>query len=94
LAGGLFALGYWYFGWNFGRLPGMAEIARLGRTLGKSLKPKPDLRVHDPESYYDDLDAEGDRVLEKLKSEGEQSLTRRERQVLEDYSRRMRQKLR
>lgn len=94
LTGGLFALGYWYFGWNFGRLPGMAEIARAGRSLGKSFKPRPDLRVHDPEAYYEELDAEGDRVLEKFNREGEQSLTRRERQILEDYSRRMRQKLR
>jgi len=94
LTGGLVALGYWYFGWNFGRLPGMAVLAQLGRTMGKSLKPKPDLRVHDPEAHYEDLDAEGDRVLEKLNREGEGSLTRRERQVLEAYSRRMRQKLR
>ena len=94
LTGGLFALGYWYFGWNLGRLPGMAELGKWGRSLGKSLKPKPDLRVHDPESHYEDLDAEGDRVLEKLNREGEQSLSRRERQILEAYSRRMRQKLR
>jgi membrane associated rhomboid family serine protease len=94
LTGGLFALGYWYFGWNFGRLPGMAELSRWGRGLGNSLGPKPALRVHDPESHYEDLDAEGDRVLEKLNREGEQSLTRRERQILEAYSRRMRQKLR
>jgi len=94
LTGGLLALGYWYFGWNFGRLPGMAGIGQLGRSLGKSLRPKPDLRVHDPEAYYDDLDAEADRVLEKVNREGEQSLSRQERQILEAYSRRMRQKLR
>jgi membrane associated rhomboid family serine protease len=94
LTGGLFALGYWYFGWNLGRLPGMAELGKWGRSLGKSFKPRPDLRVHDPEAHYEDLDAEGDRVLEKLNREGEQSLSRRERQILEAYSRRMRQKLR
>ncbi len=98
LTGGLFALGYWYFGWNFGRLPGMAELARLGRSLGRSLgksfKSRPDLRVHDPEALYEDLDAEGDTVLAKLQREGEQSLTRHERRILEAYSRRMRQKRR
>jgi membrane associated rhomboid family serine protease len=94
LTGGLLALGYWYFGWNLGRLPGMGAFAQLGRSLGKSLKPKPDLRVHDPEAYYDDLDAEADQVLQKVSREGEESLNRRERQILEAYSRRMRQKLR
>ncbi len=94
LTGGLLALGYWYFGWNFGRLPGLAGIGQLGRSLGKSLRPRPNLRVHDPEAYYENLDAEADRVLEKVNREGEQSLTRDERQILEAYSRRMRQKLR
>jgi rhomboid family protein len=94
LVGAAFALAYWYFGWNFGRLPGITVFGQLGRRLGKALKSKPDLRVHDPEAHYEDLDAEGDRVLEKIKREGEGSLTKRERQVLEAYSRRMRQKLR
>ena len=94
LVGAAFALAYWKLGWNFGKLPGMAGLGRMFRSLTRSLKPKPDLRVHDPEAYYEDLDADGDRVLEKIKREGEQSLTKRERQVLEAYSRRMRQKLR
>ena len=37
---------------------------------------------------------EGDRLLEKVGREGQASLTARERRVLEDYSRRMRQKRR
>lgn len=38
------------------------------------------------------LDAEADRILEKLHREGQDSLTRKERRILEDYSRRMRQR--
>ena len=55
-------------------------------------KRKPKLRVHDPEDRYRSLDAQADEVLEKLHRDGEESLTPRERRVLEDYSRRMQQK--
>lgn len=92
LTGAAFSLGYWYFGWNFSRLPGMAGLGKGLRSLGKSLRPKPDLRVHDPEAHYEDLDAEADRLLDKIKEQGQASLTTRERRILEDYSRRMRQK--
>ncbi|MDX1944926.1 MAG: rhomboid family intramembrane serine protease [Pirellulaceae bacterium] len=94
LTGAALALAYWYFGWNFGRLPGLAGLTRGWQSLTKALKPKPDLRLHDPEQYYEDLDAEADRVLDKLHREGEGSLNARERRILEDYSRRMRQKRR
>jgi hypothetical protein len=94
LTGAAFAFAYWKFGWNFGRLPGMTAIGRSLRSIGKSLQPKPDLRVHDPEAYYEDLDAQADKLLEKVAREGEGSLSARERRLLEDYSRRMRQKLR
>jgi hypothetical protein len=53
---------------------------------------RPPLKVHDPERFYQDRDAEADRALEKLHTQGEASLTAKERQILEDYSRRMRQK--
>lgn len=94
LVGAAMALGYWYFGLNFGRLPGLDSLGRVTKKISRSLKPKPDLRVHDPEAVYENLDAEADRVLEKIAREGESSLTARERRTLEDYSRRMRQKLR
>jgi membrane associated rhomboid family serine protease len=95
LAGAAFAAAYWYFGWNFGRLPGVAGMGSMLRSAGKSLKRRPDLRVHDPgDAAYEELDAEGDRLLEKVHREGEKSLTPRERDALEAYSRRMRQKLR
>ena len=94
LFGAAFALGYWYFGWNFGQLPGLAEVGRLFTSPKKWLQPRPSLKVHDPEQYYEDLDVEADRILDKLHREGEASLTPQEKRTLEDYSRRMRQKLR
>ncbi len=62
------------------------------------LKRKPKLRVHDPgeddnaERRYRDLDEKADELLIKIRREGEDSLTSNERQILEDYARRMRQK--
>lgn len=94
LIGAVFALAYWYFGWNFGRLPGMDDLQRLVRSPKKWFQPRPALRVHDPEQYYEDLDAEADRLLAKVKNEGMSSLTDKELRILEDYSRRTRQKLR
>jgi membrane associated rhomboid family serine protease len=92
LTGAAFAWAYWGLGWNFSRLPGMAGIGKLARSLRKATQPKPDLSVHDPEAYYEDLDEEADKLLEKVKRLGERSLTPRERKMLEAYSRRMRQK--
>jgi membrane associated rhomboid family serine protease len=94
LTGAAFALAYWYFGWSFRRLPGMDEVQRLFQAPRKWFKPRPPLRVHDPEQAYDDLDAEADRVLDKINREGLDKLNSRERRILEDYSRRTRQKLR
>lgn len=94
LFGAAFALGYWYFGWNFGRLPGLDKLQRLLKSPQRWAKRQPSLKVHDPERYYEDLDAEGDKLLQKIQDEGEDSLTDKERRVLEDYSRRMRQKRR
>ena len=37
-------------------------------------------------------DAEADRILDKVAREGMDSLSRKERRILENYSRRMRQK--
>src|SRR5262249_12958968 len=92
LVGAALAVRYWYFGWNFSRLPGLDELKRLVGNPKRWVKPRPSLKVHDPEHYYEDLDAEGDRLLQKMHDEGEDSLTEKERRILEDYSRRMRQK--
>jgi len=94
LVGAAFALAYWKFGWNFRRLPGLDDIKRLAGSSKKWFAPRPPLRVHDPEQYYEDLDAQADHLLEKVNRDGLSSLTDKERRILEDYSRRTRQKLR
>jgi hypothetical protein len=89
LAGMAFAFLYHYFGWNFGRLlPG-------GFSL-RWLKPRPRLRVHDEgsEDRFRDQEERANQILDKLHREGEASLTSKERRILEEYSRRMRQKYR
>ena len=62
----------------------------------KRLKARPKLRVHDPgrgrDRVDDQLDRQADMVLDKLHREGEASLNAAERRILEEYSRRMKQK--
>ncbi len=90
--GCLFTLAYWYFGWNFGRLPGVRGLGKMWTSLKSLLSPRPNIRVHDPERDYEDLEEEADRLLAKVGQQGESSLTAKERKVLEEYSRWMRQK--
>ncbi|MDA1049442.1 MAG: rhomboid family intramembrane serine protease [Planctomycetota bacterium] len=87
LVGVVFALAYFKFKWNLGRF-----VPRNLSSVTKSLKPKPQLRVHDPDDDHSGSDTEGDALLEKVNQHGIESLTSRERKILEDYSRRMRQK--
>jgi membrane associated rhomboid family serine protease len=85
IGGAAFAYLYARFHWQFTRfLPALRSWPRKWN--------KPRLKVHTEEDDGSDLDAEGDRILEKLLREGEQNLTRRERRALEKYSRRMREK--
>lgn len=88
LAGAAFGAAYGRFGWNLGRGASGWDVRRWMDRL----KPRPKLKVHDPESYYYDLDREADALLAKIHRQGEESLTDEERRKLEDYSRRMRQK--
>jgi membrane associated rhomboid family serine protease len=60
----------------------------------KWLRRRPQLRLLTPDDTQTKLEQSADRVLEKLHREGEASLTRQERQILEDYSRRLRQRQR
>ena len=93
LTGAAFAVAYWYFGWNFRWVPGLDRFGGMRRAK-RWFKPRPALKVHAPEAEYEDLDAEADRLLEKVHEQGEASLTDREKKILEAYSRRLRQKLR
>ena len=77
---------YYYFRWNFGRwLPNI-------KVSTGWLKSKPNLKLHDPERHFPDLDSKADSLLDKVNREGMDSLNAREKRVLEEYSRRMRQK--
>jgi membrane associated rhomboid family serine protease len=89
LTGAALAFGYWYFSWHFGVLVPQRWLSGV-----RSRWSRPRLKVHASEPSYDNLDAEADRVLEKVHQQGEGSLTPAERRTLEAYSRRMRQKLR
>lgn len=88
LAGAGFAFLYFRSGWRF---------SRLGEGMGLWLRRLrgPRLSVRHPEDdSEDDLSAEVDQILEKISREGEASLTRRERRVLHDASRRYQQRRR
>jgi membrane associated rhomboid family serine protease len=79
IGGAVFALAYFQAGWRLERLvPSIAAI--------KHLQPKPKLKVHDPESV-DETEAAVDEILKKIQEQGRDSLTRRERKILEEASR-------
>lgn len=91
LVGAAFAICYFRFGWNCSRL--LPSFGGVGGVASR-LKPRPRLRIHDPEEYGQIKDEEADRVLEKVNREGMDSLTSKERRILEDYSRRVRERRR
>jgi len=89
LGGAAFAFLYYRLGWNLSRWSGWLSLDWL--------KPRPRLRVHDPdrqEQPKQDLSDEVDRILQKISAEGEQSLTRKERRTLETASREYQRKRR
>jgi hypothetical protein len=86
LAGAAFAFLYYSTGWNLGRwIPRRLSLA--------SFKPRPKLRVHEPDRD-ESLSDQVDRILEKISREGEASLTAQERRTLEDASKRYQQRKR
>jgi len=88
LAGAAFALAYFRFRWNFGRLV-------EGRFSMPRFRRRPKLRLHDPEQdTTPDLNEEVDRILAKIHRQGEESLTRKERRTLETASRQYQKKRR
>jgi membrane associated rhomboid family serine protease len=63
-----------------------------GFKLPKLGRPK--LKVHRPNTKQGDIDRRADEILKKVHRDGADSITAEERKILDDYSRRMRQKLR
>lgn len=96
LSGALFAVIYHRFGARFADWWPRGWTWRGGERAAARKRPPQDVRLYVPEeesdAAYDDLDAQADRVLDKLHRQGDASLTADERRVLEAYSRRMRQK--
>lgn len=89
LVGAAFAALYFRFHWNIGSwIPGAGRM----RFKRPKFRSRPELKIHNPEEFYREQDAEADRVLEKVNQQGMDSLDPAEKRVLEDYSRRMRQK--
>jgi membrane associated rhomboid family serine protease len=79
LGGAAFA--FMYFQWGLR----LERLVPSGSFLQK-LRPKPRLRVHDPESAEETEKAVDD-ILKKIQDHGRDSLTRRERRILEEASR-------
>jgi len=80
-----FALLYFYNRWNLGRLTafwpsGFGRLFGRGRSLGVVRPPEED-------DGDDELAEQVDRILEKIQSQGTDSLTRRERRILQNASR-------
>jgi membrane associated rhomboid family serine protease len=97
LAGAAFALGVWALKINFGYGSWFDAPGRWLRKVAGWFKGRPNLRVHTDSAYSgrnddDDLEREGDRILAKISSQGDASLTKKERTTLEQYSRLMRNK--
>ncbi len=74
---------------ELGQFISMDWIGKLKRN-----KRRPKLRVHAPKNSSDDdqLDRKADAVLDKLHRQGEASLSKSERRILEEYARRMKQR--
>lgn len=82
LGGALFAAAYFYGKWNFRWL--------RFNWLADRFSGKPRLKVHKPDGGTEKLSEQADEILEKLHTQGEESLTRRERKILERYSKNVR----
>lgn len=85
LGGAAFALGYYQLGWRLSRwFP--------SGVTWPSVRRRPKLRVHRPDAPDESLETQVDDVLRKIQEQGLDSLTRKERQILErageEYKRR------
>ena len=76
LGGAAFGALYYQFHWNFSRF----KLPDSSRRL----------KIHRPEGVDDRLQQEADRILAKINSQGEASLTAKERRTLKKYSNQIR----
>ena len=67
--------------WNLGRFDfGMSNL----------FSNRAKLKIHDPDAKDEKLKSQADAILEKIHREGESSLTRKERKILDRYSAKIR----
>lgn len=89
------AFGFLYYKTRFHLLSFWpAGLFSRGISLPKPGRPKLRAHVPDEDDEEQDLSTEADAILEKIGRLGQASLTPKERQALEAYSRRMQRKLR
>ena len=79
--GAAFGILYYKLGWNLGRFD-------LG--LDKIFSNRPKLKIHDPSVKEENLKAQADEILAKINEQGEESLTRKERKILNKWSEKIR----
>lgn len=82
LIGLAFGAAYFYGKWNFSKLPAI-DFSKVGKS-------KSNLKIHDPDHDFSQLQADADLILKKISEQGEDSLTRRERKTMEKYSQHLR----
>lgn len=87
LAGVVFALLYFFQGWNLRWLDFTKYQERLGQSVRRSK-----LKIHNPDAKLRRETEDVDQILEKIHRSGEDSLTRAERRTLENHSRRQRER--
>lgn len=83
LAGAAFAAVYFRFRWNFRWIK--------DDWFTRVFSSKPNLKIHKESVRQEELKAQADEILEKVHREGEASLSKKERKILQKYSRQVRQ---
>lgn len=80
------------YGWIFYKLQWdlLSFFPGQGWPKFPRIRRSPQLKIHQPSRSSDQLAEQADAILEKLHRQGEQSLTSRERAILEEYSRSVR----
>ena len=87
LAGAAYGGLYFFTHWSLGQIwPSQLS------SPGNLLKRRPRLQVHDPDRYEREINEQVDAVLRKIQDQGQESLTAREKRLLEKASRRYQQK--
>lgn len=82
LIGAAFGALYFKMRWNF-------EKFQFG-DFSKVFKSRPKLRVHNPDAGDNKLKEQADQILAKINEHGEESLTSKERRILNKYSQKLR----